>query len=158
VSLVCFLFDYLCSQELVSSYLAILTFIIKFLWLLVLNFIGSPIHPPLGALSGLRRGGHGCPRVREPRPGRRFSRAYVLSKTGLGRGGALRRSLRASSGEAELWEDPCGGARARQSFGKTPEGNLERGGALVPCFRRTYLDEVLRILSAFRGIIWVSPN
>jgi hypothetical protein len=30
VSLVCFTFDYLCSQELVSSYLAILTYITKF--------------------------------------------------------------------------------------------------------------------------------
>jgi hypothetical protein len=30
VSLVCFLFDCLCSQELVSSYLAVLTFITKF--------------------------------------------------------------------------------------------------------------------------------
>jgi hypothetical protein len=30
VSLVCFLFDCLCSQELVSSYLAILTLITKF--------------------------------------------------------------------------------------------------------------------------------
>jgi hypothetical protein len=46
-----FLFDYLCSQELTSSSLVVLTFIIKFLWLLVLNFTGSPIHPPLGALA-----------------------------------------------------------------------------------------------------------
>jgi hypothetical protein len=30
VSLVCFLFDYLCSQELASSYLVVLTFITKF--------------------------------------------------------------------------------------------------------------------------------
>jgi hypothetical protein len=30
VSLVCFLFDCLCSQELASSYLAVLTFITKF--------------------------------------------------------------------------------------------------------------------------------
>jgi hypothetical protein len=30
VSLVCFIFDYLCSQELASSHLAVLTFIIKF--------------------------------------------------------------------------------------------------------------------------------
>jgi hypothetical protein len=30
VSLVCFTFDYLCSQELVSSYLAVLTYITKF--------------------------------------------------------------------------------------------------------------------------------
>jgi hypothetical protein len=30
VSLVCFTFDYLCSQELASSYLAVLTFITKF--------------------------------------------------------------------------------------------------------------------------------
>jgi hypothetical protein len=55
VSLVCFLFDCLCSQELASSYLSVLTFITNFLWLLVLNFTGSPIHPPpLGALSFLR--------------------------------------------------------------------------------------------------------
>jgi hypothetical protein len=51
VSLVRFLFDCLCSQDLVSSYLAVLTFITKVLWLLVLNFTGSPIHPPLGALN-----------------------------------------------------------------------------------------------------------
>jgi hypothetical protein len=48
VSLVCFLFDYLCPQELASSYLAILN---QVLCLLVLNFTGSPIHPPLGALN-----------------------------------------------------------------------------------------------------------
>jgi hypothetical protein len=30
MSLVCFLFGYLCSQELASSYLAVLTFITKF--------------------------------------------------------------------------------------------------------------------------------
>jgi hypothetical protein len=40
----------LCSQELASSYLAILTLITKVLWLLVFDFTGSPIHPPLGAL------------------------------------------------------------------------------------------------------------
>ena len=45
VSLVCFTFDYLWSQEFASSYLAVLTYITKFLWLLVLNFTGSPIHP-----------------------------------------------------------------------------------------------------------------
>jgi hypothetical protein len=51
VSCDCFLFGCLCSQELVSSHLAVLTFITKVLWLLVLNFTGSPIHPPLGALT-----------------------------------------------------------------------------------------------------------
>jgi hypothetical protein len=30
VSLVCFTFDHLCSQELISSYLAVLTYITKF--------------------------------------------------------------------------------------------------------------------------------
>jgi hypothetical protein len=50
VSLVYFTFDYLCSQELVSSYLTVLTYIKKFCGYL-LNFTGSPIHPPLGALT-----------------------------------------------------------------------------------------------------------
>jgi hypothetical protein len=45
VSCDCFLFDCLCSKELVSSHLTVLTFITKVLWLLVLNFTGSPIHP-----------------------------------------------------------------------------------------------------------------
>jgi hypothetical protein len=46
VSLVCFTFDYLCSRTR-FKHLAVITFIIKFCWLLVLNFTGSPIHPPL---------------------------------------------------------------------------------------------------------------
>jgi hypothetical protein len=52
-------------------------------------------------------------------------------------------------GEAEVLEDPCGGARVRRSLGKTHEVGLGRGGALVPCSRGTYLDRVFRVLSAF---------
>jgi hypothetical protein len=42
-----------------------------------------------------------------------------------------------------------GGLRSRQCFSKTHEGDLWRGKVLISCPRRTYLDGVLRILSAF---------
>jgi hypothetical protein len=45
-----------------------------------------------------------------------------------------------------------------QNSGKTPEGDLGRGGVLGRPRRgtsRTYLDGVLRVLSVFRGVIWV---
>jgi hypothetical protein len=52
VSLVCFLFDCLCSKELVSIYLAVLTFIIKFCAISVDFYrITSSPPPPGGALT-----------------------------------------------------------------------------------------------------------
>jgi hypothetical protein len=50
VSLVCFLFDCLCSQELVSSYLVVLTLINKFVAISV-EFTRITYSPPLGALN-----------------------------------------------------------------------------------------------------------
>jgi hypothetical protein len=47
VFLVCFTFDYLCSQETRFKLLSRSNLHNKVLWLLVLNFTGSPIHPPL---------------------------------------------------------------------------------------------------------------